>query len=115
MLEVAAAHGVSVALYVIPLNPRADNPYVPAEYAAFKSWLDALAQRHAVPFANLEEAACRIASMVHGRTWRSVAYESLVQRPQLVFSNLCNWLGVPAVDVGEIFDANERYFGSRVT
>ncbi|MDP1795220.1 MAG: hypothetical protein Q8K63_13875 [Acidimicrobiales bacterium] len=66
-------------------------------------------------FANLEEASCRIAVMVQGRPWRPVAYESLVQRPQLVFAHLCDWLGVPAVDVGEIFDANQRYFGAGLT
>ena len=50
-------------------------------------------------------------ALVRGRAWRAIGYESLVQRPQLVFDNLCGWLGVPSVDVGEIFDANERYFG----
>jgi hypothetical protein len=62
-------------------------------------------------FANLQEATSRIAALVRGRAWRAVAYESLVQRPQVVFDNVCGWLGVPSVPVGEIFDANERYFG----
>lgn len=61
-------------------------------------------------FANLEEATCRIAALVYGTQWRAVGYESFVQRPQRVFDNLCEWLGVTSVDVGEVFDANERYF-----
>ncbi len=64
-------------------------------------------------FANLQEATSRIGALVRGQQWRSIAYESLVQRPQLVFDHLCEWLGIPSVDVGEIFDANERYFGVR--
>lgn len=60
-------------------------------------------------FANLQEATSRIAALVRGRHWRAVGYESLVQRPQVVFDNLCEWLGVARVEVGEIFDGNERY------
>lgn len=61
-------------------------------------------------FGNLAEASCRIAAMVRGRPWRGVGYESLVQRPQPVFDNVCAWLGLPSVEVGEVFDANQRYF-----
>lgn len=63
-------------------------------------------------FGNLQEATCRIAGVVQGRAWRTVGYESLVQRPQVVFDNLCDWIGLPHTDVGEIFDANERYFSA---
>jgi hypothetical protein len=40
--------------YINPLNPQADNPYVPAEYAAFKIWAKQTADSLGVPFANLE-------------------------------------------------------------
>ncbi|HVV35376.1 MAG TPA: hypothetical protein VHC63_02150 [Acidimicrobiales bacterium] len=63
--------------------------------------------------ANLQEASCLIASLVHGRSWRAVSYESLVQRPQVVMNNVCDWLGVARLRVGEIFDGNERYLGAR--
>lgn len=65
-----------------------------------------------VAFANLQEASVRIAALVQHRQWRSVAYESLVQRPQVVLDNLCQWLGVPTISVGEIFDGNDRYLGT---
>ena len=61
-------------------------------------------------FGNLQEASCRIAALVHGAQWRSINYESLARHPQVVFANLCGWLGIPPVAVDEIFDANERYF-----
>lgn len=64
-------------------------------------------------FGNLAEASCRIAALVHGAQWRAVNYESLVRHPQPVFDNVCDWLRIPSVSVGDIFDANERYFGVR--
>lgn len=54
VVEVARAHGVQVVLYVNPLNPLAVNPYVPAEYESFKSWLADYARRKQLPLANLE-------------------------------------------------------------
>lgn len=56
LLEVAREEGVRVALYVIPLNPRAETPYVAEQYEDFKRWLEALAHEKGVPFANLEGA-----------------------------------------------------------
>lgn len=61
-------------------------------------------------FGNLQEATSRIAALVRGRQWRAVNYESFTRHPSVVFGNLCDWLKIPSVDVGEIFDANERYF-----
>jgi hypothetical protein len=55
-IEVARDHGVTPMLYINPLNPQAENPYVPSEYEAFKVWLTAMAQGRKVPFANLEGA-----------------------------------------------------------
>jgi hypothetical protein len=54
LIRVAKREGVVPVLYVIPLNPRAENPYIPAEYARFKEWVSGLAVREAIPFANLE-------------------------------------------------------------
>jgi hypothetical protein len=63
-------------------------------------------------FANLQEATCRIAQLVHGKQWRAVGYEGFVQRPQVVFDNLSDWLGLPIIEVGDIFDGNARYLGN---
>jgi hypothetical protein len=54
MAEAAQARGTTLVLYVVPLNPVAENPYVPAEYRAFKEWLAAFAAERQIPFANLE-------------------------------------------------------------
>jgi lysophospholipase L1-like esterase len=54
MIEIAQAHGVQFIMYINPLNPQADNPYVASEYAAFKDWAAATATAHKVPFANFE-------------------------------------------------------------
>ncbi len=54
MAEVARQYGVQLATYVVPLNPHAENPYVPAEYAAFKHWYDEFTRTHGLPSANLE-------------------------------------------------------------
>jgi hypothetical protein len=43
-------------VYVIPLNPRAENPYIPAEYAAFKTWIRETCLKSGVPFDNLEDS-----------------------------------------------------------
>jgi hypothetical protein len=50
----AAGHGVKFLPYVIPLNPRADTPYVESEYLAFKAWLSDFSQRHGSHYVNLE-------------------------------------------------------------
>lgn len=54
LIEVATDRGITIALYVIPLNPQAENPYVPAEYERFKQWIEALARSKKIAFANLE-------------------------------------------------------------
>jgi hypothetical protein len=54
MAEVAKERSVTLVLYVIPLNPGADNPYVPEQYASFKSWVQGFASDRGLPFANLE-------------------------------------------------------------
>ncbi len=55
MADIAQERGVRLLLYVIPLNPGADNPYVPEQYGAFKSWLGGFASQRGVPFENLED------------------------------------------------------------
>lgn len=52
----AARNDVRLILYVIPLNPLSENPYVPGEYAAFKTWLEAFARERRIAFADLERA-----------------------------------------------------------
>lgn len=54
LIDVAQQYGIGLGLYVIPLNPLGSNPYMPEQYSAFKTWLEQLAQRHGVAFANLE-------------------------------------------------------------
>jgi hypothetical protein len=54
MAEVAKERSVTLVLYVIPLNPGADNPYVSEQYLSFKSWLQGFASDRGLPFANLE-------------------------------------------------------------
>jgi hypothetical protein len=54
MGEVAQERAVTLVLYVIPLNPAADNPYISEEYSSFKSWLQRFASERGLPFANLE-------------------------------------------------------------
>jgi len=54
MVSVSKQHGMKLVLYVIPLNPQAENPYVPEQYAEFKRWVEKLARDQGVPFANLE-------------------------------------------------------------
>jgi hypothetical protein len=54
LVDVARSRGVRVILYVIPLNPQSENPYLPDQYAAFKGWLQGYCRTRAIPFANLE-------------------------------------------------------------
>jgi hypothetical protein len=56
LADVASAHGVRPLFYVVPLNPQAENPYIPAQYADFKGWLSALCRAKGIPAANLESA-----------------------------------------------------------
>ena len=55
MVDLAQRNGVTMILYVIPLNPQAENPYIPEQYAAFKTWLEGFCREKGVPFANLED------------------------------------------------------------
>lgn len=59
LIAEAKRRHVESAMYVIPLNPLADNPYIPAEYDAFKSWADQTLTRAGVAFANLESIVPR--------------------------------------------------------
>lgn len=65
----------------------------------------------ATALANLRHAWQLTAQVAAGHDWVAVGYESLVQRPAVVVANVCHWLGIPAPDVGEIFDGNNRYLG----
>lgn len=56
LADVAHQHGVNVILYICPFNPRAENPYIPEEYAAFKKWMTAFTNEKGIPMANLENA-----------------------------------------------------------
>jgi hypothetical protein len=52
--DVAPENNVQLMLYINPLNPVADNPYIPEEYSAFKDWLTQFSASRSIPFANLE-------------------------------------------------------------
>jgi hypothetical protein len=54
MNHVAQRENMRLVAYVIPLNPRAENPYVTSEYVDFKRRLEAFCQSQAIPFANFE-------------------------------------------------------------
>jgi hypothetical protein len=47
--------GTTLAIYVVPLQPGTENPYIPAEYAQFKGWIERFAADRGIPFANLED------------------------------------------------------------
>jgi hypothetical protein len=51
---IAAEQGVQPIFYIIPLNPLADNPYIPGQYATFKMWFASLCIKEKIPFANFE-------------------------------------------------------------
>ncbi|MEO8452589.1 MAG: SGNH/GDSL hydrolase family protein [Gemmatimonadota bacterium] len=53
-LRLASRRHIPVLLYVVPLNPRAETPYVEEEYVAFKQWLERTADEEGARFANLE-------------------------------------------------------------
>jgi hypothetical protein len=56
MIDVAHQQQAKLALYVIPLNPLHENPYVPEQYAQFKQWSEALCRGQGIPFVNIENA-----------------------------------------------------------
>ena len=56
MADIARQGSVKLIMYVIPLNPLAENPYIPSQYADFKEWLERFCRERDVPFANLENA-----------------------------------------------------------
>ncbi len=55
LVEVARENGVRPIFYIIPLNPQGDNPYVPAEYAAYKEQCEKFCAEEKIPFANFED------------------------------------------------------------
>jgi hypothetical protein len=54
LAEEAKAKQIDLLPYVIPLNPLSETPYVPSEYAAFKSWFAELGREHNLFWKNLE-------------------------------------------------------------
>jgi hypothetical protein len=54
MIDLSRRHGVTLIAYVVPLNPQAENPYLPEQYAEFKRWLEDVCREAEVPFANFE-------------------------------------------------------------
>ena len=54
MADIARQGGVKLVLYVIPLNPLAENPYIPEQYEGFKEWIERFCKERGVPFSNLE-------------------------------------------------------------
>jgi len=46
--------GVTPIIYIVPLNPQAQNPYIPEEYESFKIWAKSLCQEQHIAFDNLE-------------------------------------------------------------
>ena len=51
---IARENGVQLIFYIIPLNPQGDNPYIPAEYAAYKERCEKFCVQEHIPFANFE-------------------------------------------------------------
>ena len=54
MSDVARANHIRLMLYVVPLNQRAENPYIPGEYANFKTWIQGFTESEGIAFTNLE-------------------------------------------------------------
>jgi hypothetical protein len=54
MEEIARRGDVKLVFYVIPLNPLAENPFIPEQYVGFKAWLEKFCRDRDVPFANFE-------------------------------------------------------------
>ena len=59
LADIAERRGVRLVLYINPLNPQSENPYVPEEYEAFKVWVKQMADSARIPFANFENAVPR--------------------------------------------------------
>jgi hypothetical protein len=55
LADVARANGVQLLPYIIPLNPVAENPYVPEEHRRFKDWYAGLAREKGFPYVDLED------------------------------------------------------------
>lgn len=53
-LDEAKEQDVIPIIYIVPLNPQAENPYIPEEYESFKTWAKALCEEQHIPFDNLE-------------------------------------------------------------
>jgi hypothetical protein len=54
MVELARRENVGLILYTIPLNPKAETPYVPSQYEEFKRELESYCNHERIPYANLE-------------------------------------------------------------
>ncbi len=54
LVDLAERAKIRLFFYIIPLNPLSENPYIPAQYAEFKTWVEELAHARGVAFANLE-------------------------------------------------------------
>jgi hypothetical protein len=52
--DLGRENGIRIIFYIVPLNPQSDNPYVPAEYAAFKERAEKFCSEQHIPFANFE-------------------------------------------------------------
>jgi hypothetical protein len=68
MVDLAQKNRVKIIFYVIPLNPLADNPYIPEQYTGFKNWLELFCRERGVPFTNLENVVPTEAWGDHGWT-----------------------------------------------
>ncbi|MBI4353089.1 MAG: hypothetical protein HY593_04090 [Candidatus Omnitrophica bacterium] len=53
--EAAREKGIKLVVYVVPLNPQAESPYVPEQYEEFKEWLAQFALRNGLPTADWEK------------------------------------------------------------
>jgi hypothetical protein len=54
LLDEAKEQSVIPIVYIVPLNPQAENPYIPEEYESFKTWAKELCEEKHIPFDNLE-------------------------------------------------------------
>ena len=54
LIDLAKKNNIKPIFYIVPLNPAAQNPYIPEQYGEFKLWLLHLCQEKEVPLANFE-------------------------------------------------------------
>jgi hypothetical protein len=54
-IRVARENGIETLLYNVPLRREMDNPYIPEQYAKFRSDLAALAARHGAKFRDYDD------------------------------------------------------------